>query len=186
MQADFKVVIDACVLANIAVCDLFLRLAEKPRLFIPKWSQEILNETQGVQLNKLGWPVNLVDSWRREIERCFPDAQVDGYQHLIPYLQNDPKDRHVLAAAISAGASVVVTFNLKDFRSDLLAPWKVEAIHPQDYLLTLYFMSPEIVVQRLNDIARKRNKEMIDLVLMLGRSLPNFSAHLISDLGLEV
>lgn len=34
MQADFKIVLDACVLANIAVCDLFLRLAEKPRLFL--------------------------------------------------------------------------------------------------------------------------------------------------------
>lgn len=28
MQADFKIVIDACVLANIAVCDMSLRLAE--------------------------------------------------------------------------------------------------------------------------------------------------------------
>lgn len=62
----------------------------------------------------------------------------------------------------------------------------IDACHPQDYLLTLYFMAPEIVVQRLNDIARKRQKEMIDLVLMLGKALPNFSAHLIDDLGLEM
>lgn len=46
MQADFKVVIDACVLANIAVCDLFLRLAEKPRLCLPRWSTEILDEVE--------------------------------------------------------------------------------------------------------------------------------------------
>ncbi len=55
MQADFKIVIDACVLANIVVCDLFLRLAEKPRLFLPRWSTEILDETRRVH-QKLSWP----------------------------------------------------------------------------------------------------------------------------------
>lgn len=44
MIADFKVVIDACVLADFGVCDLFLRLAEKPRLFLPQWSEELLDE----------------------------------------------------------------------------------------------------------------------------------------------
>lgn len=44
MQADFQVVLDACVLANAGLCDLFLRLAEPPRLYLPLWSQEILDE----------------------------------------------------------------------------------------------------------------------------------------------
>jgi hypothetical protein len=157
MQADFKIVIDACVLANIAVCDLLLRLAEKPRLLIPKWSREILRETRHTQADKLNWPAGLVDSWHKEVTRSFPDAVVDDYEHLLPSLANNEKDRHVLAAAIRSGSTVIVTFNLKDFQADDLAPWKIEACHPQDYLLTLYSMSPEIVVQKLNDIARKRN-----------------------------
>lgn len=49
MKADFPVVLDACVLANIRVCDLFLRLAEEPRLYLPYWSETILNETQRTQ-----------------------------------------------------------------------------------------------------------------------------------------
>lgn len=185
MQADFKIVIDACVLANIAVCDLLLRLAEKPRLFIPMWSSEILEETRRTQADKLNWPENLVRHWRQEVDRSYPDAIVDNYGHLLPNLTNHEKDRHVLAAAIRGGAPVIVTFNLKDFRQEALEPWNIEACHPQDYLLTLYSMSPEIVVQKLNDIARKRDKEMVDLVLMLGKALPNFSSHLINDLGLE-
>ncbi len=76
MQADFKVVIDACVLANIAVCDLFLRLAEKPRLFLPRWSTEILDEVERTQSKKLGWPDELVESWCSEVTRSFPDATV--------------------------------------------------------------------------------------------------------------
>jgi predicted nucleic acid-binding protein len=30
-------------------------------------------------------------------------------------MTNDPKDRHVLATAVAAGADVLVTFNLDDF-----------------------------------------------------------------------
>jgi hypothetical protein len=39
------VVLDACVLANFSLCDTLLRLAEPPRLFEPKWSEEIIRET---------------------------------------------------------------------------------------------------------------------------------------------
>ncbi len=48
MRADFKIVLDACVLANFSVCDLYLRLAERPRLYLPRWSTQILDETEGV------------------------------------------------------------------------------------------------------------------------------------------
>lgn len=185
MQADFKVVLDACVLANIAVCDVFLRLAEKPRLLLPRWSTEILNETRRVQSGKLKWPAHLVESWRTEVERSFPDAAVDDYAHLLEKLTNHEKDRHVLATTIRAGASVIVTFNQKDFPDEALAPWGIDVSHPQDYLLTLYSMAPEIVVLKLNQMARKRNREFIDLLLMLGKALPAFTSHLIDDLGLE-
>jgi hypothetical protein len=39
------VLLDACVLANFSLCDTLLRLAEPPRLFEPKWSEEIIRET---------------------------------------------------------------------------------------------------------------------------------------------
>ena len=45
------------------------------------------------------------------------DAIVTGFEELIPSLVlPDADDRHVLAAAIRAGAQVIVTYNLKDFR----------------------------------------------------------------------
>lgn len=36
MRANDPVVLDACVLAPFGVCDLFLRLAEEPRLYCPR------------------------------------------------------------------------------------------------------------------------------------------------------
>jgi hypothetical protein len=55
VRGDFRVYLDACVLANIAVCDLLLRLAERPRQYLPKWSDEVLAETRRTQ-ERLGWP----------------------------------------------------------------------------------------------------------------------------------
>lgn len=46
LTADFGAVLDANVLANFALCDLLLRLAETPRLYIPFFSNEILIETR--------------------------------------------------------------------------------------------------------------------------------------------
>ena len=45
----------------------------------------------------------------------FPDARVTGYKQLIGSMTNDPKDRHVLAAAVAGRADTLVTENLKDF-----------------------------------------------------------------------
>ena len=186
MRADFKVLLDACVLANAGVCDVFLRLSEAPRLLLPKWSEEILDETIRTHVNRLSWPQDLSNSWRAAVEEHFPEAMVGDYEHLIDQMTNAPKDRHVLAAAIRSGSDLVVTFNLKDFPDESLASWNIEAVHPQDYLLTLYGMAPQIVVQKLNDIARDREEELVERVLHLGKSLPNFTAYLIEDLGLDV
>ena len=65
-----------------------------------------------------------------------PDAVVVGYDHLIDQLDlPDPDDRHVLAAAIVARASLV-TFNLADFRRAALPPG-VSVLTPDDFLLSL-------------------------------------------------
>lgn len=187
MLADFKVVVDACVLANYAVCDLFLRLAEAPRLYLPRWSTAILDEVRNVQLNKLPkrWPEKLADSWREAVITAFPEAVVDNYEHLMEHLQNDPGDRHVLAVSIRSGASVIVTFNLKHFPKEALEPWGIEAFHPQDYLLTLYSMAPGVVVSKIHDIAHRRGQDLLDVLMHLGRALPDFSSQLIDELDLN-
>lgn len=74
------------------------------------------------------------------------DALVEGYESLIPSLVlPDPNDRHVLAAAISAGAGVIVTFNLNDFPAEALAPHGVRAEHPDEFVCRLLDDTPELV-----------------------------------------
>jgi len=184
MRADFKVLIDACVLANFGVCDLMLRLAESPRLFLPVWSDEILAETHRTHLNKLGWSQDIANSFQEEIQNAFPNASVNDYSHLIDKLENDEKDRHVLAAAIRSGTTFIVTFNLKHFPEQALTPWGIKASHPQDYLITLYEMAPLEVVGRIGEIAGRRGIDKMDLLLRLGKTLPDFASQLIEDLNL--
>ncbi|OHV45960.1 hypothetical protein CC117_09435 [Parafrankia colletiae] len=61
---------------------------------------------------------------------------VSDYEPLIEGLKLlDPKDRHVLAAAVKAGAQAIVTRNLKDFPATDLEPWGVEAKSPDAFVL---------------------------------------------------
>ncbi|HMJ91826.1 MAG TPA: PIN domain-containing protein [Candidatus Acidoferrum sp.] len=166
MHADFPVVLDACVLANPGVCDLFLRLAEPPRLYLPRWSRKIFDEVHRVQTTKLPkpFPPELADHWRREVTKHFPEAFIEGYEPIEPQMGNHEKDRHVLAAAVHGHAFLIVTFNLRDFPLDAISRWNVEAKHPQDYLLTLYSMSPTIVVAKLAAIALDRGIDIQEVV----------------------
>ena len=80
------------------------------------------------------------------------DCLVTGYEDLIESLfLPDPDDRHVLAAAIRADAEVIVTFNLKDFPAGTLASYNVEAMHPDDYLVSLFDAAPGHSVRRSSD-----------------------------------
>ncbi len=187
MRAGHRVTLDACVLASPTLCDLLLRLAEKPRLYLPCWSAEILDEVHRTQTGKLPFPFpkERADSFRVAVETAFPEAMVYGYGHLVPAMTNDPKDRHVLAAAYHAGSPLILTFNLKDFRREALEPLGIEAQHPQDYLVSLYEFEPATVVQKLSAMAARRNLELAGLLLQMGKSVPVFASRLMEDLGLR-
>ena len=77
------VVLDACVLANFSLCDTLLRLAEAPRLFEPKWSDEIIRETIRTLESRLGWPSSLTARLETELRAHFSEAWVADYEPLI-------------------------------------------------------------------------------------------------------
>lgn len=69
MLADYRVCIDACVLANYTVSDLLLRLAERPRIYTPVWSDLILDEVRRTHVEKLSWGDEMADRWQTAIRR---------------------------------------------------------------------------------------------------------------------
>ena len=183
MRTDPLVVLDACVLANYAVADLLLRLAERPRLYRPAWSDAVLGEVHRTHVGPLGWPPGLADSFGAALREHFPEALVTGHGPLVARMTNDPKDRHVLAAAVHAGAGAVVTFNLRDFPADALAPWGVEAVHPGAFLAGLYDADPEGVMARVGAIAERRGEPAVAVLRRLRVSVPAFADRALGDLG---
>jgi len=92
----------------------------------------------------------LPDIERKQVERVrdlmdahVRDCLVTDYEDLIEPLElPDPDDRHVLAAAIRCGASVIVTSNLKDFPAEALSKYGIEAQHPDEFISRLFDLSP--------------------------------------------
>lgn len=183
MLADYRVCIDACVLANYAVSDLLLRLAERPRIYTPVLSNRILDEVRRTHVEKLGWGEEMADSWQMAIRKAFPETIAVGFEPLQACITNDEKDRHVVAAALVGKAQLIVTFNLKDFASKHLEKWGIEAQHPQDYLITLFEMKPELVISVLHNAATKHHQTAQQRLAKLAAAIPRFAEHVAEQMG---
>jgi hypothetical protein len=131
--------------------------------------------------DKLNWPGHLVELFQEEIVKSFPEAVVSSFESFIPSLRNDEKDRHVLAAAICGACTVILTFNLRHFRSEHLEPHGIEALHPDDYLVTLFELEPRQVIAVLGEIAGRRRMEIEDVLIRLGSVIPKFSSLVLQD-----
>ena len=90
-------------------------------------------------------------------------------------MENDEKDRHVLAAAVHCGAETIVTFNLRHFRPEHLSPWGVRAVHPQESLMELLREEPGIVRFKLQRQARDRKRPLPELFRLLQATAPEFA-----------
>jgi len=170
------VVLDACVLANFSLCDTLLRLAEPPRLFEPRWSEEIIRETIRTLESKLEWPSSLTAYLQAELRAHFGEAWIGGYEALIPRMMNDEKDRHVLAAAVHGQAPIIVTFNLRHFRRDHLEPWGIRALHPQSFLIGIFRQDESLVMGKLEQQAADHRRTLRQLLDILSATVPDFVA----------
>src|ERR1022692_3268410 len=78
------------------------------------------------------------------MECTFPDAMVTEYEGLIPVMKNDPKDRHVLAAAVKCGAHSIVSDNVKHFPTEALSPYNMECLTPDAFISVLVEQASDI------------------------------------------
>jgi hypothetical protein len=157
--ASFTALYDACVLYPAPLRDLLMQLALSD-LYRAKWTDAIHDE----------WIDNLLeqrpDLRREDLERTrelmnahVRDCLVERFESLIPSLTlPDPRDRHVLAAAIRGRADVIVTFNLRDFPAEALAPYDIDAQHPDAFIGHLIDLAPSVVCRAARKCrARLRN-----------------------------
>lgn len=134
---------DACVLYPAPLRDLLMWLA-LTGLFRARWSDTIHEEwISNLLAGRPDLTRERLERTRELMNRAVPDCLVTGYEDLVAGLAlPDPGDRHVLAAAIRGGADVIVTFNLADFPAEPLAPHRIEAQHPDDFIAHLLDLAP--------------------------------------------
>ncbi|WP_323715630.1 RSP_2648 family PIN domain-containing protein [Paracoccus aminovorans] len=133
-----KAVLDACVLFPTVLREILIGAAAAG-LYQPAWSQRILDEwrhaaaRQGLEA---GAEIALLES-RLPQARVAPSGGAEGLD--LP----DPADRHVVEAALTAGAGTIITANLRDFPRGALAALGLQAVHPDEFLRDLYLRAPE-------------------------------------------
>jgi hypothetical protein len=117
----------------------------------------------------------------QHMQAAFPHALVTGYEELIPLLHGDPKDRHVLAAAVRGKARWIVTQNLADLPPAALQPYAVEVRHPDQFLSDLFEHDPDGSVQarRRQAAALRKPPLTVDQVHeVLAIHVPTFVSHI--------
>lgn len=153
-MSSFTVLFDACVLYPAPLRDLLMHLALMD-LFRARWSDLIHDEwIRNVLKSRPDLKPEQLQRTRDLMNAHVRDCLVTGFESIIPSLTlPDPDDRHVLAAAIRGGADLIVTFNLKDFPQQVLAPFGIEAQHPDDFLISQLDLAPQLVC-----VAAKRHR----------------------------
>lgn len=168
-MARFLALIDASALFSIRVTNLSLEIA-KSGVFQPRWSQTIHDEwRQAVQSSNPATDPARLAARQGAMDRAFPDALINSnYQPIDDSLTlPDPKDRHVLAAAIVGRCDVIVTFNLKDFPSDIVGRFRIDVQHPDEFLLHQLTLAPPEVVAAARAVRRRLHSPSTNVVEFL-------------------
>lgn len=155
MHSPYPVVLDACVLYPAILRDLLMHLG-LAGLYQPKWSEVIHDEwRRNLLLQRSDINPEALARTTDLMNLALPDANVTGFETLIEGISlPDPDDRHVLAVAIRSNADVIVTLNLKDFPSGVLAGFGIEALHPDDFISDLFDLNHSVA---LNAVRLQRN-----------------------------
>ena len=193
----FNAIYDACVLYPFQVRDI-LMVAAMTRLFTVYWTDAILDEcTHNLIRDKRASHSNM-QRLVADMKRLFPYATIEpnDYEQLIPAMTNHPKDRHVLAAAVSKNVNVIVTNNVRDFPDTSLRPYFIEVQTPDTFVSHVIDLAPEIFIRHFienNELRRtyaKNNnkpiysdKELAEQLAIASTNMPNTSSYLLELLA---
>jgi hypothetical protein len=166
-----RCVLDASVLYQEVLRNLLLWIATQEG-FDPRWTERILEETRRNLIADGAVSPAQWEDLRVAMQDTFPEALIeqadaDAIEREMP---NDPKDRHVLAAAVAGGVDLVVTNNVKHFRQADIESVGVRAIIADEFLGDLLDAVPNVVLRALEKHATSmRNPRKWSVGELLGR-----------------
>ncbi|WP_265500239.1 RSP_2648 family PIN domain-containing protein [Paracoccus beibuensis] len=151
-----------------------MRAVLDANVLFPTILREILTDLAAAGLYEARWSDRIIEEWRRAAARLGPEQEVvagaeitmlrlrfpqapvpcDG-QAVIDLDLPDPADRHVVEAALAAGAGLIVTANLRDFPQRLMAGLGLRAVHPDAFLVDLWQRDAAAIERALGDAQQK-------------------------------
>lgn len=139
--------------------DVLIELAYT-KLFRAKWSQDIQDEwTRNLSKKNASIEPEKLARTCELMNRAVPDCLVEGYEPLIDCIDlPDQGDRHVLAAAIRAGADAIVTANLKHFPKEKVELFDIEVLHPDDFISYQFDLSQAKVITAIKTVRERLKK----------------------------
>ena len=183
----FSAVLDACVLYPFSLRDTLLRLAEQ-ELYVVRWSDRILEEMRRNLVAK-----RLTEDQAAHLLEAmlvyFPEASVssEAVTTLEPAMENDEKDRHVLATAVACNADAVVTFNLRHFQESACLRYGISPIHPDEFLLALSRIPSQrvqrVVLDQAIDLSNPSTTVVELLAMLKAAGVPRFVSVVEKGLG---
>ena len=158
-------------------------------MYRPHWSNEILAELERNLRRRKSWNDRRISHLGSELRNAFPEALVDVPSGFEQCLTCDPKDRHVLAAAIVGGCKVIVTQITKVFPKSSTEPFGIRAVRPSIFLLDLFHLDRPQMVDCLKRIAdrNQRSPQTVEEILHcrgLTSQAPEFARECCGYLGL--
>jgi predicted nucleic acid-binding protein len=170
----FVAIYDSCVLFPRTMRDILTRVAAAG-LVRAQWSEHIHRElgeklvvkypdmAEGTQIDKL----------IEFLTATVPDCLVVGYEGLIDSFDlPDPNDRHVAAAAIKAGAQVIVTRDGRGFPDEFLDQHDMCLKDPDDFVADLIDLprAGPVMHQIVTEMAEDADLDVADVIKKLRRT----------------
>lgn len=181
-MAVLRVVLDSCVMFPMYLRYTLLCTTEAG-LYQPYWSQEILDGATRNLVSQGTMTAKRAINLETRIKEAFAEAIVEVPEGLAKVVTNAPGDRHVLAAAVTAKADIIVTSNLKHFQAKDLALWNIKAQSPDDFLTHLDALYPDTmveVVRRQSQVLKKPPMTVAELLALLSkRDAPKFASNVL-------
>jgi hypothetical protein len=142
-------VFDACILYPFHLRNILIQAATD-HLVAARWTDEIDDEWMRNLASARAVPMAKLQRLRQFMNETLPAAMVTEYEgHVAAVNLPDPDDRHVVAAGIAAGATLILTWNLRHFPAKELQKFGLDRQTPDDFLSCLYDEVPEVVIGSL-------------------------------------
>lgn len=164
------VLADANILFSRTLRDYFLYVADAGAIEI-HWSQQILNEMSRNLRARLGLDHTATERLEELMNEFIEYALVDPADvAIVEAVEMDADDRHVLAAALSTDADILLTENTKHFPRDWMAEHGIELLGAGELPLRLAEHFPDELRAAHAKTLRYSPKSETDVLVTLERS----------------